>query len=346
MLEVTHVAELVDWYYATTRDACHLRTIHSAWDTALSNCLTAPAVKEGLRKVWVGDGGDVVTLDALNGNFVRKVSFGGSVQYVGCHGPNLIVSIDDGRLIAIDPETEATRWSIQVGGAIWFAAETTDILSVRLVSGPTPVFDAFTGAQLWSFPDGFTCESAADGVFYIGNNGHAFEARRAIDGTLIWTHAATAFTFMGAAVVSDMVYTVTFDGNLYSFAATSGDLKWAAKTQAGLAPGALLYATRSPNNDVIMVLLGDSIGSGGIAAYDTSTGSEVWTALPLSDLQPGEQLISPAMRFFTGCLGFPSAGIMSLFDDVGQPIPSFSWNVGALEGLAYLRGPVFAWPNP
>jgi hypothetical protein len=99
--------------------------------------VTAPAVKEGIRKVWVGTTeGDVITFDAADLSIVRTVSFGNTISRTVCLGPNLIVTTMDGHLFAIDTQTEQIRWSQQLGVAVPFV-ETTDVLLTNTTGGTT-----------------------------------------------------------------------------------------------------------------------------------------------------------------------------------------------------------------
>ncbi len=94
-----------------------------------------------------------------------------------------------------------------------------------------------------------------------------------------------------------------------------------------------------------MVPFGEGLGPPcpGLAAYDVATGSESWVIGPLPGGDAGEQPIAPLMRYFTGFIGLPGEGIAFICSATGQTY--VQWNLGGyMNGLAYLHGPVFAWP--
>jgi outer membrane protein assembly factor BamB len=91
-------------------------------------------------------GGELITADALHGTVLRTASLGDGVFYLGCHGPNLIAQLENGTIIALDPQTETVRWTTGVNGQVLSAVETQDVLLLLLFSGPAAVaLDANSG---------------------------------------------------------------------------------------------------------------------------------------------------------------------------------------------------------
>jgi len=304
----------------------------------------APALKDGIRKVWVGtEGGDLITIDAAYGTILETVSFGGKVIYTGCHGPNVIVGMQDGRVFAVDAQTGVIRWSAQGTSQVNSAVETMDVLLVNYVSSRSTAFDAYSGSILWQAPYMANTASADNGVFYLTsqfNPGMLLEARRATDGSVIWNRPEPNFNYSGVTAVGDVVYVTTGDFKLYALDASNGVANWSSKTP--FYSGTPLYA-----QEVVVVPIwnpGPPLGSSpGLAAYDVATGSESWVIGPLPGASIGELPIAPLMRYFTGFIALPNAGIAFVCFSTGQIFGQ--WNLGGyMSGLAYLHGPVAAWP--
>jgi outer membrane protein assembly factor BamB len=139
----------LNWYYATADGSLYMAEgpTESKWITGPIGIQAGPAVKEGIRKVWVGTaGGELITADALHGTVLRTASLGDGVFYLGCHGPNLIAQLENGTIIALDPQTETVRWTTGVNGQVLSAVETQDVLLLLLFSGPAAVaLDANSG---------------------------------------------------------------------------------------------------------------------------------------------------------------------------------------------------------
>jgi outer membrane protein assembly factor BamB len=351
----------IDWYYATVNGACHILPLPgTAVETASIGIGTAPAVKEGIRKVWVGtEGGDLITIDAAYATILDTVSFGGKVVYTGCHGPNVIVGMQDGRVFAVDVQTGVIRWSAPGPSGfgtsqVAWAVETMDVLLVNYFGSPTTAFDAYSGSILWQAPYNANTASADNGVFYLTSgviSGMLLEARRATDGSVIWNRPEPNFNYFGVTAVGDVVYVTTEDFKLYALDASNGVANWSSKTP--LYPGTPLYAqelvgTPLHAQELVVVPIWNGAGpplgsSPGLAAYDVATGSESWVIGPLPGASIGEQPIAPLMRYFTGFIALPIAGIAFFCFSTGQIFGQ--WNLGGyINGLAYLGGDVAAWP--
>jgi len=358
------MAVALDCLYVTAGGACYARGNSISWGTGPLNAITAPAVKNGFRKVWVGsDSGELITLDALNGNVFRSVSLGGIIYYTGCHGPNLIVSIDDGRLLAIDPETEVVRWSANFGplGFVESAAETMDVLTVGLNPGTaaalTTAFDANSGNILWQFPEErlMSRVKADSGVFYMISSSNApsmLYAVRATDGFVIWNLAEPASlgnSWGPINVVGDTVFAGSEGQMLYALAASTGSIKWSAALP-GYPGGLLQYSPAYPllNFEAAVIAGFGSALSASVAAFDPATGTEKWLInFPTGTLGP----IAPDMRFFTGYMATRTAtdGTAYSYSPNGQPSPFWGapWSPGGpIYGMAFMPGEIVVLPTP
>jgi outer membrane protein assembly factor BamB len=348
------MAALVNWFIATvtgsvdpitgstTSPTCYL--IGGAYLEVFATMadldgMTMPAVKQGIRKVWVGSGtGDLKTLDAIDLSIVRTVSFGGNVSYVGCHGPNLIVSMQDGRLFAIDVQTEQIRWSRQFARNVSYAVETTDVLLV--LADLVFALDAYSGAILWQVSLAYVFNVSADnGVFYLTHDLNILEARRARDGSVIWDRTEPNYNYSGVTAVGDAVYATTEGSKVYSLSAASGAVIWSTEGQ-GFAGSPLCR-----KDLVIMPVSHSGPHIPGLAAYAIATGSQSWITGPLPGSSGGDYPIYPPMRYFTGLIGFQLSQILYIVDDTGQ-IHSQLGVSGELVGVAYLYGEIGGWPKP
>jgi outer membrane protein assembly factor BamB len=342
----------VDLCFANIDGACFMRKAPSgppfltpSWQTGPINASTWPAVKNGLQKVWIGTfGGDLITCNAFDGSITRTVSFGGTVAYTGCHGGNLIVAMQDGRLIAIDTPVEEMRWSLELSGMFQapisnVAVETNGILLVSpFFSGNATAIDAASGSVLWQAPTFAIALSANNGIFYIANANNQLEARSANDGSLIWslTNPSTpSANYVGVTAVDDTVFASCDDGKLYAYDASSGAVNWSVRTPSYPGPPLLSDIAQSP---VVIVPFGYGVNPGGLAAYEAATGAEQWVAAPLPGIQVGEQPLVPDMRFFSGLVGLLLEGTIFIYDSNGQLVPNTTWNLGeGLIGLAFLH---------
>jgi len=339
------MARPLDWFYATTQ-ACYMATASGLrWATGALDIQTAPAVKEGVRKVWVGSGGgDLITLDALNGNIVRTVSLGSGICYTGCHRPNVIAATMDGHVFAIDLQTEVVRWSAEVGGPggrATSAVETMDVLLVAPFEAAAQAFDAYSGALLWQAPYWALSVSADSGVFYLTNLGHQLEARNATDGSVTWSLTDPNVNYASITAVGATVYAGREDDTVYALGASSGVLKWGSSLPQ--TPGKPLYSALYPSGAVLIVPFAHGAYPG-MAGLDAKTGAQNWV-VEFPGGQIGEEAIAPVMRYFTGCIGLPFEGSVFFYANTGQLL--WEWSPGVLlNGLAYLHGDVESWPHP
>jgi outer membrane protein assembly factor BamB len=344
------MSAIVDWYYAVSGGALHQAAEGpgSRWTTGPLGLQTAPAVKESIRKVWAGTGdGQLYAFDALDGRIVRTTPLGNAITYTGCHGPNLVVVLGDGQLIALDPQTEAIRWSTQVGGSdIESMVETNGVLLVLLLNAAAIAFDADTGAELWRTGYTGAAAGADHGIFYLVNFERMLEARRAADGGPLWSVTDPDVNYSAVNVYAGTVYVTSEDLVLRALAEDSGAVRWTADLP-GFA-GTPLYSPVGEGEPSLIVPFGETGGkpSPGLACYSPGDGTRLWTVGPLAGGDVGERPIHPPTRFYTGCAGLPNEGLVYFYYVDGTlKWPQFEpWDVGPdMAGLAYLNGELGTW---
>jgi hypothetical protein len=348
------MAAILEWYYATSDGRlCLSYGGESVWATSPVGLQTAPAVTEGVGKVWSGtENGNLITFDAVSGDIVRSVSLGGSVFYTGCHGPNLIVALADGQVFAIDPASEGVRWRSQVEGKVLSAVETNNVLTLLPLEGPATVaVDSAGGATLWTTPYEGSFAAADDGIVYIASYARTLEARRASSGAVLWSLADLPANVSGLNAFLGVLYAGTESQTVEAFTGTTGAAQWSSGV-AGF-PGTPMPAQAEPGEPggaSLIVAFGNTgaAPSPGLAGYNATTGEELWVIGSLG-ADVGEQPSFPLTRLYRGCVGLPLEGLVYFYNLLGQQTPErpAPWNVGQqLAGLGYLHGEVPAWPRP
>jgi len=346
------MAAILEWFYATSDGRlCMSYGGGSRWASGPLGFQTAPAVTEGVRKVWAGTvNGDLITFDALTGDIVRTVSLGAAVFYTACHGPNLIVALADGQVFAIDPASEGVRWRSQVDGKVLSADETNNVLVLQAFEGPAAVaIDSVGGATLWTTPYAGPAVAADDGIAYISSFNNTLEARRASDGAVLWSKAGLPYNFPGLNAYEGVLYAGTEGETVEAITGPTGIAQWSSSASGF--PGRPLLAQPDGGAGASLIVGFGNTGaapSPGISGYNAGTGEQLWVTGPLST-DTGDQPIFPLTRLYRGCVGVPGEGLVYFYDLNGQPAwsPEQPWNPGQqLDGLAYLGGEIGAWPQP
>jgi eukaryotic-like serine/threonine-protein kinase len=221
--------------------------------------------------------GSLYALSVTDGSeiwrFDTDQSFGGGLSAAD----GLIYAADDvGELYAVDMATgdEAWKMDAQIGTAPAVAA---GLLTVGTADGMLMALDAETGEEQWRFRITDTGElrntAMANGLVYIGSTAAGLTAVDAETGQLSWradTGGPTGSVRVidGIAYVGSSGYSGT-DGDgrttpLSAFDAENGDLLWRREP---LFPPAVLNGVGYSGSE-----------EGDVYAFDTSDGSEVWTA--------------------------------------------------------------------
>lgn len=245
-----------------------------------------PAVAYG-RLFFANNAGDVFAISAASGKKIWEVetdrcqamspAVGAHVVYATfLNRPPCNASSGDGELIAFSASSGAELWTRSIG-----PSETSPLLvDGRVYVGDwndeVYCFDARTGALVWRFAsDGKVKGGLAfsNGRVYFGTYGSSVYALDAATGAEIWHASAqpgliNSGTFYSTpAVAYDRVYIGSTDGKMYSFGATSGDLRWSTST------GGYVYSSPAVWHERVYA----GSYSDDFYCFDAATGAVLWS---------------------------------------------------------------------
>ena len=159
------------------------------------------------------------------------------------------VSLERGKLSAIDQETGQARWTFPGNSKEEKELKLKAIYGTPVVSGNRIYFgaydgaayaqDAETGALVWRTETGGPIAGGpalADGTIYVGSlDGKAY-ALNAETGKASWPTPfnAGAEIYAQPVVQGDVVYVATMGGRLFALDAASGEPRWTFEADAGL----------------------------------------------------------------------------------------------------------------
>ena len=210
-------------------------------------------------------------------------------------GGGLIYTLDSRARVTATAQTGGTAWTTDLtppletgdsasGGGIAYQA---GVVYVTTEYGELVALDARSGGVLWRQKVGAAISGAptvaGDAVYVTGRDATAWAVRTS-DGKVLWTTSGTRDVagWMGVsapAVDGDLVVFPFASGQLLAVDRASGETRWSANV-AGRRPGRAITAIRDMTGDPViagnMVVAGTS--SGRIAAFDRSTGTELWSA--------------------------------------------------------------------
>lgn len=209
-----------------------------------------------------------------------------------------------GRVFTLDSRARVTATAAASGGTAWSVDLTPALETGASASGGGIAYDggrvfvttgygevialsATSGGVLWrqrvEAPVG-GAPTVAGGTVYVTGRDATGWAIRAEDGKVLWTVAGVrdiaGWTGVSAPAVDAGMAVFPFaSGQLLAVDTASGETNWSANV-AGRRPGRAITAIRDLTGDPVIaggrVYAGSSAGR--IAAFDSSTGSEVWSA--------------------------------------------------------------------
>lgn len=209
-----------------------------------------------------------------------------------------------GRVFTLDSRARVTATAASSGGTAWSVDLTPALETGASASGGGIAYDggrvfvttgygevialsATSGGVLWrqrvEAPVG-GAPTVAGGTVYVTGRDATGWAIRAEDGKVLWTVSGVrdiaGWTGVSAPAVDAGMAVFPFaSGQLLAVDTASGDTRWSANV-AGRRPGRAITAIRDLTGDPVIaggrVYAGSSAGR--IAAFDNSTGSEVWSA--------------------------------------------------------------------
>lgn len=210
-------------------------------------------------------------------------------------GGGLIYTLDSQSRAAATTTGGATVWSVDLtpaleagdsasGGGVAYAAGR---VFVTTEYGELVALDARSGGVLWrqkvDAPISGAPTVSGDTVYIAARDASGW-AVRASDGKVLWSTAGLRDVagWMGVsapAVDGDLVVFPFASGQLLGVDAATGTTRWSSSI-AGRRPGRAITAIRDLTGDPVitggMVIAGSSAGR--IAAFDRSTGAELWSA--------------------------------------------------------------------
>jgi outer membrane protein assembly factor BamB len=164
-------------------------------------------------------------------------------------------------------------WSATTGGS--FNESSPEVVNgvvyIGSEDGSLYVFNAQTGAQLWSAATGSSIGSSpavANGVVYVGSDDDSLYAFNVQTGAKLWSAATGSSITSSPAVANGVVYVGSDDDSLYAFNAQTGAKLWSAATGNSI--------TSSPAVANGVVYVGSDDGS--LYAFNTQTGAQLWSA--------------------------------------------------------------------
>ena len=172
-----HNGDLFFGTYGGTFYAVNTKSGREAWSASPGGeFYSTPAVAYG--HVYVGNNDDdVYAFDIGNGALAWSTSVGGyaysgpAVADTPGLGPTVYIGSYNGHLYALSASTGATEWTASVGDISGSATVVNNTVYVSTVYSPGSYgFDARTGAQVFSFPDGSYTTVVADrnALFLMG----------------------------------------------------------------------------------------------------------------------------------------------------------------------------------
>jgi outer membrane protein assembly factor BamB len=220
-------------------------------------------------------GGDLVALDAGNGDTLWKRRVGAVGSQPLAEAGTVIVGTEDGALVALDTWDGREKWRYSTRGAIQHAPVAwKDLLIFANDADKVYAVERQTGKWRWQYerdtPEEFTVR------------GHA-----------------------GVTVVNDVVYAGFADGNVVALAAGTGDALWIRSLAASSTQFVDVDTTPAVHDGSVIA----ASVSGGLYALDASSGAERWRApvVGVTDLTlEGDRLYVAAAE--SGLMAYDLAG--------------------------------------
>jgi outer membrane protein assembly factor BamB len=145
----------------------------------------------------------------------------------------------NGRVWSLVGSTGKVRWVAKVGGKVKGAvAISGNRLYVGDYGGHLTALDLRTGKQLWRAASQerlggrgqfYSTPTAAYGRVYVGSTDGKVYSFGATSGQIRWSHGTGGYVYSSPAVWQQHVYIGSYDGTFYCFDAATGDVEWRFK---------------------------------------------------------------------------------------------------------------------
>jgi outer membrane protein assembly factor BamB len=242
--------------------------VRNLWVTALDSGLRGPLVTDGER-LFVPTRDALVALHRLSGSvaWTRPEMAGALTAAPGV----LLVRTDEGRVISIDPETKADRWSTDTGclGALPAAIDGARAI---VVGSNLVALDLETGRSLWSSPLPAAAAVApvvAGGCLLIAGADGPLRCHDVNDGRMLWSFPL-AHPLQAAPTPDGHgdVLVATADRMVALLRLADGKVRWRFKLGAAV--------SQPPAVSGLQALVASNEGA--LYAFDRGNGHMIWRA--------------------------------------------------------------------
>jgi outer membrane protein assembly factor BamB len=216
----------------------------------------------------------------------------------------------NGFFYAIDPQTQAIKWSIifehaQTGDTLTYPAVVVGAIVYFAISIDNPAtqhstvyaVDISTGHTLWTadYTTGVSCPlSVGDGLVFVGLFDNTMRALDQGNGSQLWSFPMNKYVFGQPAYSNNWVYFGSEDGNFYAHASRPQNLQpseWAVPVTDRLLTGVLLDG----NNKAYFGGM-DTAGNGYFYVLDVTKAAK-GNPEALTDALSGQLLFTPSIGF-------------------------------------------------
>jgi outer membrane protein assembly factor BamB len=185
----------------------------------------------------------------LTGELVAYYAGSGKVRWAKPMGPTESSPVVDrgyvytadwnGRVWSFVGSTGRLHWAAKVGGKVKGAvAISGNRLYVGDYKGHLYALDLRNGKQLWRGSSQgrlggrgqfYSTPTAAYGRVYVGSTDGKVYSFGATSGEVRWSHGTAGYVYSSPAVWKQRIYIGSYDGKFYCFDAATGDVKWTFK---------------------------------------------------------------------------------------------------------------------
>jgi outer membrane protein assembly factor BamB len=231
-----------------------------------------------------GSSGKIKSLD-----FAGKILWEKDLHYPITAGPVvfeqwLLVATSSAKLFCLDIQKGNQIWEISLGSDLLTAPTvTSDLIFIRTLDGSLTAINLKDGKHLWSYatasPTIKLRKGAApalhkDRVIAGFGNGKIFAFDK-MRGTVLWAHQISkpigrsefqriSDITADPLIVDDIVYAVSYNGNLVAIKVDTGDLLWEQEFSS--------YAGIAVNNQILYI----STREGKVLAVNRTNGNLIW----------------------------------------------------------------------
>jgi outer membrane protein assembly factor BamB len=234
-----------------------------ALDAATGSKVWSYRISDDVGKASPLVSGMTVYIGALDGDFYALNAFTGALRWkvdtwnvwgaAAISGDTVYVGSDKSMLFALDADSGDTKWSATLGDRVRCAPSVrSGTVYVGADDYRVYAYDARTGALRWktpAFPNkGIVRSSPAvwNGMLFVDTGetdpmGSHVYALDADTGTTIWSHTMADYATSSPAVANGVVYTGSYDHQIYAFDALTGEKLWTSgfdEMQGGI-PGSV-----------------------------------------------------------------------------------------------------------